>query len=178
MPRDGDCVPDRTGLVEEAARRRKVFARYVERRIASYVEDGSLERLVNRLVDERMGQLASLIADRRVASLAREFTGLAAPVDVDAGPIVEAVAGVTGYSVAELLGPRKRAGLAAARHMGFSLVKALRPGLTYPALAKTFGRKCHTTVESGLRHFERDKNREPFASWLSHPSIVALMEQK
>jgi len=77
------------------------------------------------------------------------------------GPVTalqQSVATHYGYTLEELLGPRRNRTLAKARHVAMLLAR--QQGLSYPELGRAF-RRDHSTVISGVRSVRRRLLAEP-----------------
>jgi chromosomal replication initiator protein len=78
----------------------------------------------------------------------------AAPGDLDARQVQEAVAARLGLSVDDLLSPSRSAPIARARQLAMYLTRELTE-LSLPAIAQAFNRRDHTTVLHAIRRVER-----------------------
>src|SRR5690349_7081552 len=121
------------GLVEEARRRREIYARYIEQRVATAVEspptEADIERQVAALVEERVAAEVNRRVAGRTAARLRELEQLALRQGPAVGVILDAVAKVTGFTVGNLTGPRRESDLVIARQVAILLVSELRPDL-------------------------------------------------
>ena len=132
---------ERLGITEEGVRRREVYARYIERRVATVLKSRLTERQIEAEVAERVRREVR----RRVAERAARRIGelrLTLPAEgPQIGDILRAVvrATATAASTAELVAPRPMAALAPARDVAILLVGELRPELLVAQIARVFG---------------------------------------
>src|SRR5262245_20765917 len=93
------------GLVEDAQRRREIYARYIERRVAAVVESppirAEIERQVAKGVAERVAAEIRRRTAERTAARIRELTQLTLRQGPAVGVILDAVAKVTGFPVVD-----------------------------------------------------------------------------
>jgi chromosomal replication initiation ATPase DnaA len=139
------------GLVEEARRRREIFARFIERRVAAVVEspptEAEIERLVAAQVAERVEAEIRRRTAQRTAARLRELEQLALRQGPAVGVILDAVAKVTGFTLGDLTGPSREATLAVARTLAIFLVSELRPDLTRANIGRVMGGRDSRTIE-------------------------------
>jgi len=134
------------GLVEEARRRREVYARYIEKRVAAVLESPATERQIEAEVAERVRrEVRRRVAERAVRRLGQVRLRLPAE-----GPpiakILKAVARTAALSVNELRGPRISSGLVLARQVAVLLLGELRPELSIPQIAQVLGGRDHKSI--------------------------------
>ena len=150
------------GLVEEAMRRREIYARYIDRRAAAMMDSpptrAEIERQVAALVAERVDAEVRRQVARRTASRLRELEQLALRQGPAVGVILEAVAKVTGFVVGDLTGPRRESSLVLARHVAVLLVSELRPDLSHNNIGRVMGGRDRYAIM-----YARDAARQQIA---------------
>jgi len=169
--------PDVLGIVTEARERRNTFEKFVERRVTQIIESNAFRLQVTRLVDQKLQEEVDAIVARRTRESVKEIEALR-PAD---GPtvlgILNAVAGVTGFTCAELTGPRRARRVARARQLAYHLLRVLRPDLSLPMIGRAIGNRDHTSIMHGLRVVASHREAQPLKAWLAHPAIAKLMEK-
>ncbi len=95
------------------------------------------------------------------------------------GDIIAAVARAAGLSVEDIFGgPSYYRGISVihARHLYCYLIAALRPDLSYPAIAKTFLKgRHHTTIMHAVTTFRAKRREMPEVAKLCQHKAVAIM---
>jgi chromosomal replication initiation ATPase DnaA len=151
------------GLVEEARRRREIYARYIEKRVAAVLESSAIEQQIEAEVAERVRREVR----RRVAErAARRLGQLRLRLPAEGPPlarILRAVADASALSVGELRGPRISGGLVLARQVAVLLLSELRPELSIPQIAQLLGGRDHKSILNA-----RDRAAERIADPESH----------
>jgi chromosomal replication initiation ATPase DnaA len=164
------------GLVEEAQRRREIYARYIERRVAALLESpptrAEIERQVAALVEQRVAAEIRRRAAERTAARIRELRQLSLRQGPAAGVILEAAAKVTGFTIGDLIGPRREANLVLARQVTILLLTELRPDLSRNNIGRIMGGRDQQAIE-----YARDSAREHIADPIS-PSARWRLEVK
>ena len=122
-----------------------------------------------------------MVADCLAEMNQKRLEAIAAPV-LKEGPtvvsILVAVTEATGYPVEDVLGPRCPRRLCRARQMAYHLLRVLRTDMSFPAIGRVMGRRDHTTIQSGLKKFEKTKGEEPLTTWMAHPAVVKLLAKE
>lgn len=95
--------------------------------------------------------------------------------------IAAAVSRATGFSANAIFGDARYCrgvGIIHARHLYCYIVAALRPDLSYPAIAETFVRgRHHTTIMHAIATFPRKRETVPAVAELcAHRSVAVLVE--
>jgi hypothetical protein len=70
--------------------------------------------------------------------------------------VVEAVSGITGVPVADIVGPRRTLKLVRTRQIAMYYAKRYCPHLTYQEIGRRMGARDHTTIIHGVRKIEAD----------------------
>ncbi len=172
---------EHTGLVEASMARRTQFARFIEHRIVPPIDavrsklmqvaDDEMKRLAKEAMQAELQRLAKRRA-AQVAAMAEEYPE---PNRIHIRAIQNAVCEASGYNIDELIGARRAARIARARHTAIGLVKQMRPDLSLPSIAKAFGNRDHTTIMHALKMFEQRRGESPTREWLEHPAVKALL---
>ena len=151
---------EKLGLVDEAQRRREVYTRYIERRVAAVVDDAATERLIEAEVAQRVRrEIRRRVAERAVVRLRQVRLRLPAegPRIVD---IVTAAAQAAQVSVGELSGPRISRRLVLARQAAMLLLGELRPELSAAQIAQVFGGRDPARI-ADARKLAADRVADP-----------------
>lgn len=168
--------PDVFGIVTHRRKDRETYARFIEQRLISKIAEPATQRLITRMVDERLKKEIDAIIATRAALTMAEMEAIQFPSGPSTGAILLAVSDATGYSIAELVGPRRARPVARARMVAYHLIQTLRRDLSLPAIGRVMGYRDHTTIMHGLRVFEANRHEDPMATWLAHPAIAALLK--
>lgn len=166
---------ERTGIVEEGLRRAAVYGRFVDRRVRRVMSEDHIRMMLGDIIDKRIRVEIEAITARRLEKLEREMAALDPNPGLPLVEILTPIIGVTGHSIAEIMGPRRHGSVSAARHFGFWIVRRLRPDLSLPTIARIFNKADHTTVMHGVRRIDKEWQTAPFKDWFTHPTIVALL---
>lgn len=167
---------ERTGIVESSIERRVAYARKVERMFSA----GEVRAIVDAVeagVAARIKAEVDAIMRRQSDRIEKELGVLDRPAGPEIKIILAAVTAATGLGLIGLQGPARHRNAAWPRMLGYWLVRNLRPDLSLPAIGRVFGYRDHSTVIHGLRRFNAMKGEAPFAIWLKHPAIVALLPE-
>jgi len=172
---------ERLGIVEEGVRRREVYARYIERRVAAVLKSPVTERQIEAEVAERVRrEVRRRVADRAHRRLAE--LRLTLPAEGPAiGDILKAVARATATaaSVAELVAPRPTVALAPARDVAILLLGELRPELLAAQIARVFG--CDEAAIAEARAAAAGRIAEPespSACWYAEARALLMPQEE
>ncbi len=165
------------GLVEEARRRREVYARYIEKRVVAALKSPATQQQIEAEVAERVRREVR----RRVAErAARRLGELRLRLPAEGPPIADvlkavALATATAASVAELVGACPTAALVPAREVAILLLGEVRPELAPAQIARVFGGCDEAAIlEARARAAERIADpASPSARW--HAKARALL---
>ena len=170
-------IEDEYGIVTENARRREVFADYIEKRVADYISSPAGQARINREVDAKVKREVDAIIERQARARAAELEGIMVPSGPPIGEVLVLVSDVTGCSVPDLVGPRRTRALAWPRFLAVHILIKVRPDLSLPAIGKALGGRDHTSVMHARDKFHEIKHIEPWPRWLDDPRVVAMLEQ-
>jgi chromosomal replication initiator protein len=115
--------------------------------IATHVKDNirELEGALTRVA--AYGNLYGEKVNREMAErVLSDIIGSSKPRTITVAEIMDVTAATFGVSVEELVGPSRRRPLVAARQISMYVVRELIPDTSYPAIAREFGNRDHTTV--------------------------------
>lgn len=168
-------IPDEFGIVSENARRREVFAEYIERRAEEYIASPAVQDRIKREVTARLKAEVDAIIERKAREQAAEIEGLMQPAGPPIGEVLLLVSDVTGRSVPDLVGPRRTRSLAWPRFLAVHILVKVRPDLSLPAIGKALGKRDHSTVIHARDKFHEIKHIDPFPRWLSDPRVMAML---
>jgi chromosomal replication initiator protein len=165
--------PDELGIVTELQERRVKYARFIDKRANYIVNSPRTQEQITKLVNERVKAEVDAIMASQVTKEMAEMAALKAR-EPKIETILMAVWEATGWSIQDLLGPRRSRPLSRARHIAFYLCKTLRKDLTLMQIGKALG-KDHTSVIDAMYKFPGRRDAEPIKSWMEHPAIKALL---
>ncbi len=165
--------PDELGIVTELQERRVRYARFIDKRVNYIVNSPRTQERIAKIVDERVKAEIDAIMERRMTQEMEAAAALRAR-EPKIETILMAVWEATGWSIQDLLGPRRSRPLSRARHIAFYLCKTLRSDLSLPAIGKALN-KDHTSVLDALKKFPARREHEPLKGWMEHPAIKALL---
>lgn len=172
---------ERLGIIEEGVRRREVYARYIEKRVAAVLKSPLTERQIEAEVAERVRrEVRRRVAERAVRRLGE--LRLSLPGDHPLiGDILQAVARVTGLamSVAELVAPRPMPALVPAREVAIVLLGELRPELETAQIARVFGCDAAAIVAARAAAAERVAQPDsPSARWYAEARALLTPQEE
>lgn len=171
---------ERLGIIEEGVRRREVYARYIERRVAAVLNSPVTERQIEAEVAERVRrEVRRRVAERAHRRLAELRLTLPAE-GPQIGDILNAVARATSLaaSVTELVAPCPTAALLPAREVAILLLGELRPELETAQIARVFGCDAAAIVEARLAAAERIADpASPSAGWYAKARALLMPEE-
>lgn len=138
---------EKLGIVEDARRRREHYRHYVDRRVAAAVDSEPTRHEIERLVGQRVtAEIGRLVRERAEARLRDAVDRLVVSEGPPAPDILKAVAAASGFTLEQMIGPRRGARLARARHVAVLLLSDLRPDLTMTAIGRLMGNRDHTSI--------------------------------
>jgi hypothetical protein len=167
-------IKDEYGIVTEAARRREMFAKKVDRRADDYILSPQGQARIARVVDARIAAEADAIMARRVRER-MEVAVINQPTGPQVGEVMATVCDVTGCSLPAMTGPRRSRNIAWPRHLAMYILIKTREDLSLPAIGHAFGGRDHTTVMHAKANVLERMDDDPFSRWFLDPRIAALM---
>ena len=109
-----------------------------------------------------------------------EALGIEAETEASVEELLDRAARRFDVTVEELLYGSRRKGLVAARQVAYWLLRAR--GLSYPEIGRALGGKDHTTVMSGVRKVQREREDNPQVAAaldeLLHPPRVRVCAEQ
>ena len=165
--------PDELGVFTEMQERRVKYARFIQKRVNYIVNSPKTQERIAKIVDERVKAEVDAIMARRVTQDMEAVAALKAR-EPKIETILMAVWEATGWSVQDILGPRRNKPLSRARHIVFYLCKTLRADLSLMQLGNALN-KDHTSILDAMKKFPSRRDAEPLKGWMEHPAIKALM---
>ena len=170
-------IEDEYGIVTENARRREVFADFVERRVAIYMESPAGRSRIAREIDARLKAEIDALVERKTKERLAELERLSGRQGPEVATILALVCAVTGVRLDDLLGPRRQRSLAWPRHFATYMLKQVRSDLSYPAIARVLKRADHTTCLAALQRFELIRDTVPVCDWLADERVQAMLAE-
>jgi chromosomal replication initiation ATPase DnaA len=167
---------DLYGIVTHRKHDRKIYARFIEKRIDEKMATRTFQKAITKMVDNKLKAEIDAIVAARAALKIAEIEGANIPFRPSSDTILAIMAEVTGYTVADLKGPRRARPIARARQTAYHVLKVVRPDFSLPMIGRIMGYRDHTTIIHGLEVFERLHEEEPMATYLTHPAIVELLK--
>jgi len=103
---------------------------------------------------ERIAKAEKEMAKVRTAELVAQFKVVSLRNGVvSAREILQEVSRETGYSIGDLLGPRRTAPIVKARHEAIWRIATRRPDMSLPEIARRMGGRDHTTILHAIRSY-------------------------
>ncbi len=168
-------IEDEFGIITENARRREVFAEYIERRVDAYFASPSGQARIAREVDARLKREVDELIARKTRERVAEIERMEMPEGPAIGEVLVLVSDVTGCPVPDLVGPRRARNCAWPRFLAVHLLLVLRPDLSLPAIGRALGNRDHTTVMAARNKFYKICDEAPFTEWLADERIATVL---
>lgn len=165
---------ERLGIVEQRAHERKVYGRFVDRRVERLLSGDDVQSSIERQISKRLKAEIERIVERRTAERMAEIEGATGTTGPSIKAILRAVSEATGFAVLELISHRTTRPVSRARCICYWLMKTLRSD-SLPNIGRALGNRDHTTIMHGLRKWPEYSEQQPIRDWLLHPAIGALL---
>lgn len=165
---------ERLGIVEQRAHERKVYGRFVDRRVERLLSGDDVQASIQRQITKRLKAEIERIVERQTAERIAEIQSTNGASVPSIKAILRAVSEATGFSVLELISPRRARPVSRARCICYWLMKTLRAD-SLPSIGRALGNRDHTTIMHGLRKWPEYSEQQPIRDWLLHPAIGALL---